>query len=293
MSTEILREVSPCKQYTLTASKHRSNVKGVYLRLCVEHPTSETEIVLEGSSMTHAWNPEKPYLILGCSSGEIVSLNLNTSEIRRSISSFLWEKVSFNSKGDFFVVQGSFWGCPSEVGLYEFHNPEHIPWPERDRFEGEFDSWLSPTTYLSFEVQERVCLEGHRLHGRLEEKLSSRTIEFLEREASRKGLALDDVFSPVYVQTPHTIPSVRESIKKWIFYHTKDRSSFSEEEKAMWRVFRKALSVDARRSMKTDPSLVVAWEELDRLFYLPNPQNPAHRSDLKGERKDPQNPLVL
>jgi len=101
-------------------------------------------------------------------------LNLTTQtayhyvpEVSTGGETFIWTDVAYSGT-DKIAVEGCYWACPYKFEIYDFTEPEKLPYPllfrqediEPDNMnELEFDGWVSPNEYAYVEeikIDERT-----------------------------------------------------------------------------------------------------------------------------------------
>lgn len=97
---------------------------------------------------------------------------------------FCWTAVYPSPDGLVLAVDGCYWACPYDLVLYDFREPEKLPYPEIARFDNldDSDGWLDNDTFvLSQEVELR------KSDGVPYKILSEEEQDFLDKDATLLG----------------------------------------------------------------------------------------------------------
>ena len=104
---------------------------------------------------------------------------------------FCWAGVSPSPNGKYLMVDGCYWACPFEVVLYDFSEPEKMPWTEVLRAEGSFKGWSDDGRCELGVRWEEVDLPGHPLHGKKLEDVTCEQMDEIEEYATARNVPVD------------------------------------------------------------------------------------------------------
>lgn len=108
---------------------------------------------------------------------------------------FCWSSVYPSPDGLLLAVEECYWACPYDLVIFDFGNPEIMPYPELARFEGldDCDGWKDSNTFV---LRREIAIR--KSDGATYESLPEREQEVLDNDST----LMDYRIEPVHFQRP-------------------------------------------------------------------------------------------
>jgi hypothetical protein len=153
----------------------------------------------------HAWVQHangNEYLLCGEDYQGYSLLNLKTGKYQVYFpeagykgTGFCWAAVYPSPDGLVLAVDGCYWACPYELVIFDFRNPEIMPYPELARFEAldDCDGWKDNDTFV---LKREIAIR--KSDGATYESLSEQEQDVLDNDST----LMDYRIETVYFQRP-------------------------------------------------------------------------------------------
>lgn len=137
------------------------------------------------------------YLLCGEDYQGYSVLNLNTGKYQAYLPEagykgvgFCWTDVHPSPDGLVLAVDGCYWACPYELVVYDFREPENMPYPELVRFEAldGCDGWIDNDTFV---LRREISIR--KSDGAEYESLSEQEQEILDNDSTLMDYRIDAV----------------------------------------------------------------------------------------------------
>ncbi|MHC1782473.1 MAG: hypothetical protein AB9891_06885 [Anaerolineaceae bacterium] len=137
------------------------------------------------------------YLLCGEDYQGYSVLNLNTGNYMTYFPEegyqgvgFCWTDVHPSPDGLVLAVDGCYWACPYELVVFDFRNPENLPYPELARFEAldGCDGWKDNDTFV---LRREITIR--KSDGVDYDSLSEQEQEILENESTLLGHRIETI----------------------------------------------------------------------------------------------------
>lgn len=148
----------------------------------------------------HTWvqHPNgNEYLLCGEDYQGYSILNLNTGKYQVYFpeegykgTGFCWTAVYPSPDGLVLAVDGCYWACSYDLVIFDFQNPETMPYPELARFEelDKCDGWIDNDTFV-FKHDRAI----RKSDGATYESLSEQEQEILDNDSTLMGYRSETV----------------------------------------------------------------------------------------------------
>jgi hypothetical protein len=148
----------------------------------------------------HTWvqHPNgSEYLLCGEDYQGYSVLNLNTGKYQAYFPEagykgvgFCWADVHPSPDGLVLAVDGCYWACPYELVVYDFREPENMPYPELARFEplDGCDGWIDNDTFV---LRREISIR--KSDGAEYESLSEQEQEILDNDSTLMDYRIETV----------------------------------------------------------------------------------------------------
>ena len=187
-------DISPSGKFRIEISQYSTPNGWGYSRGIVTN-TSNNEVIADiKRNYGHFWHTwvDHPngneYLLCGEDYQGYSVVNLNTEKYHVYFpeegfqgAGFCWAAVNPSPDSLVLAVDGCYWASPYDLVIFDFRNPEIIPYPEIARFESQdgCDGWADNDTFV---LRHEVAIR--KSDGTLYESLSKQEQEILDKDSS-------------------------------------------------------------------------------------------------------------
>jgi hypothetical protein len=197
-------DVSPSRKFQIEINRYLTLPnRWEYSRGIITNISSGAVVADVKRNYGHFWHTwvQHPngneYLLCGEDYQGYSLLNLNTGKYQAYFPEagykgvgFCWIDVHPSPDGLVLAVDGCYWACPYELVVYDFRDPENLPYPEMARFDSldGCDGWLDNDTFV---LRREISIR--KSDGVEYESLSEQEQEILDNDSTLMDYRIETV----------------------------------------------------------------------------------------------------